>query len=89
MERIRRAKDECASDDNVTANTELMHLSEDFIYASRTVGKIIISEVCFVYFILFHFISFYFILFHFISFYFILFHFISFYFIFFHLFHLI
>jgi hypothetical protein len=26
-------------------NTELMHLNEDFVYASRAVGKIIISEV--------------------------------------------
>ena len=27
------------------AITELMHLSEDFVYASRAVGKLIISEV--------------------------------------------
>ena len=35
------------SGDLMLANMELMHLSEDFIHASRTVGKIIISEVFF------------------------------------------
>ena len=29
----------------MTVNTELMHLSVDFVSASRAVGKIIISEV--------------------------------------------
>ena len=34
-----------AQDWRVEANTALMHLSEDFVAASRAVGKIIISEV--------------------------------------------
>ena len=44
MERLQAVENATAAD-GVVANTELMHLSEDFIHASRTVGKIIISEV--------------------------------------------
>ena len=33
------------SEERMQANIELMHLSEDFVYASRAVGKVIISEV--------------------------------------------
>jgi hypothetical protein len=32
-------------DDRIEANTELMHLSDDFVHAARTFGRIIISEV--------------------------------------------
>ena len=32
-------------DEVIKANTQLMHLSDDFVYAARTFGRIIISEV--------------------------------------------
>ena len=35
----------CPIEERIEANIELMHLGEDFVHASRTVGKIIISEV--------------------------------------------
>ena len=39
--------DDCSElKDRVEVVTQLMHLSEDFVYASRAVGKMIISEVC-------------------------------------------
>ena len=44
LERLQAGENATAAD-GVVANTELMHLSEDFIYVSRSVGKIIISEV--------------------------------------------
>tara|TARA_R110002050_G_scaffold63534_1_gene138832 strand:- start:88 stop:1071 length:984 start_codon:yes stop_codon:yes gene_type:complete len=45
LERMHKLSEGCAMREKMVANTELMHLSEDFVHASRTVGKIIISEV--------------------------------------------
>ena len=44
-QKLRNLGEYSAQEEKVVANTELMHLSEDFVCASRTVGKIIISEV--------------------------------------------
>ena len=32
--------------ERMLANSELLHLSEDFVSAARAVGKMIISEIC-------------------------------------------
>jgi hypothetical protein len=45
LERLHRLNSSSALEERIDANIELMHLSEDFVHASRTVGKIIISEV--------------------------------------------
>jgi hypothetical protein len=45
LERLHRLNSCSALEERIDANIELMHLSEDFVHASRTVGKIIISEV--------------------------------------------
>jgi hypothetical protein len=46
LERLNQLENnQCHLEERIDANIELMHLSEDFVHASRTVGKIIISEV--------------------------------------------
>jgi hypothetical protein len=44
LDRIYTLHESCAFEQKMAANIELMHLSEDFVHASRTFGKIIISE---------------------------------------------
>ena len=45
IERLQSLDASCPIEERIEANIELMHLGEDFVHASRTVGKIIISEV--------------------------------------------
>jgi hypothetical protein len=45
LEQLHALDDSCGASQKMITNIEIMHLSEDFVHASRTVGKIIISEV--------------------------------------------
>ena len=49
LEHLHALDESCGAEQKMIANIAIMHLSEDFVHASRTVGKIIISEVLFVF----------------------------------------
>ena len=55
MNTLSSINDESNLDHVIKANTQLMHLSDDFVYAARTFGRIIISEVFFFFLIYFSF----------------------------------